>query len=65
LQEVIAKRKPELQSLKLEPSLIEELCDIVMDEFCETGLKDDDEPNNRGLKLEDLVDELRRFSREQ
>jgi len=29
---------------------------VIADEFIETGLQEDDEPNARGLALEDLID---------
>ncbi len=31
---------------------------LVLDEFCDTGLKAGDEPNARGLDLEDLIDAI-------
>jgi hypothetical protein len=65
LKEVTAKRRPELlQSLSSLPevSLSETISDILremlLDEFMETGRKPDDEPNARGLEIEDLIDKL-------
>ena len=40
--------------------LVDKLCGLVLDDFCATGLRGDDEPNSRGLQLEALIDELRR-----
>ncbi len=65
LVEVISKRQPELQPLKIQPELIDKLCDIVTDEFCKTGLGEDDEPNSRGLDLEDLIDALQEAKRKE
>jgi hypothetical protein len=36
----------------------DKLRQLVLDEFCDTGLKVDDEPNARGLDLEDLIDAM-------
>ncbi len=36
----------------------EALRDVVIAEFCEFGLGADDEPNEYGLLLEDLIDQL-------
>lgn len=36
----------------------QELMDAVSDEFACSGLKPDDEPNERGLALENLLDRL-------
>ena len=40
---------------------MDELCDMLLDEFTESGLKDDDEPNERGLAIEELVDLFNSF----
>jgi len=37
------------------------LRDIVGTEFCERGLQPDDEPNEYGLELEALIDEIGRL----
>ncbi|AQT67801.1 hypothetical protein STSP2_00951 [Anaerohalosphaera lusitana] len=34
---------------------IKHAVDIVLGEFCETGLREDDEPNRRGERLDDLM----------
>jgi hypothetical protein len=67
LSEVIKKRCPHLTSLLDSPRHIEltdsqrdELQEAVGDEFLETGLEENDEPNKRGLLLEDLIGRLRR-----
>ena len=66
LEEVLKKHQAGLLSLiredTISPEKIEELCDIIMDEFCENGLKPNDEPNQRGLELENLVDALRELA---
>lgn len=65
LTEVIEKRRPDL--LKLMPPYREidltederdEIIDAVTDEFTSTGLKEDDEPNERGIRLDDLIGSL-------
>lgn len=65
LSEVIWKRHPELigvlsslQDGQLTEEQREELRQALTDEFTETGLRDDDEPNARGLLLEELIDRL-------
>lgn len=30
----------------------------LSDEFCEKGLKEDDEPNQIGIQIEELIDEI-------
>ncbi|MFY9571693.1 MAG: hypothetical protein WAV20_09875, partial [Blastocatellia bacterium] len=67
LREAVSKRRPHLAGLlasledvELTDSQRDELWDAVADEFSETGLKEDDEPNERGLMLEDLIGRLRR-----
>lgn len=66
MTEVIRKRRPDLlgllvapQDTKLSDSQIDELREAVADEFCETGLTEDDEPNESGLSLEDIIGRLR------
>jgi len=65
LTEVLEKRRPDL--LKLIPPYGEidlteferdEIIDAVTDEFTSTGLKEDDEPNQRGILLDDLIGAL-------
>ncbi len=46
--------------LYCKPSDREEICQVLLDEFCNKGLKADDEPNSLGLELEDLIDSIRR-----
>lgn len=66
LREAVKKRNPRLLNLVEELDDIDltnverdELRDVVADEFMETGLQDDDQPNRRGLLLEDLIGKLR------
>ena len=33
-----------------------EIANILTDEFCATGINDDYEPNDRGLRVEELID---------
>ena len=65
LTEVIEKRRPDM--LRLIPPYREidltdferdEIIDAVADEFTATGLKADDEPNARGIRLDDLIGSL-------
>lgn len=66
LAEVVKKRRPNMANLltsevmKVSDLELDELFDIVGDEFCETGLGENDEPNARGLLLEDLIGLLRK-----
>lgn len=65
LTEVLERRRPDL--LKLIPPYREmdltdlqrdEIIDAVTDEFTATGLKEDGEPNHRGIRLDDLIGAL-------
>jgi hypothetical protein len=63
LRDVLQKRAPELLPLMREGSEIvilehqkRYIQDLVGDELSETGLRDDSEPNERGLALEKLID---------
>lgn len=47
-----------LQDVQLTEYQRDELRQAVTDEFSETGLRKDDEPNERGLLLEELIDRL-------
>jgi hypothetical protein len=64
LSEVLWKRDPSMigivafQSAVLTNDQREELRQILTDELIDTGLGDDDEPNERGLLLEELIDKL-------
>lgn len=65
LSEVLWKRDPSmigvvasLQEVQLSEDQREELRQAITDELMETGLRDDDEPNERGLMLEELIDRL-------
>lgn len=68
LREVIAKRAPELMSLlhgrqnvRLLGSQRVRIQSIVGDDLIETGFRDDDAPNDRGLALERIIDVLSPF----
>jgi hypothetical protein len=61
LREVLQKNSPEMLSVFDAPALLTdeqriEICRILTDEFCLTGLGEDSEPNQRGMLLEDLID---------
>ena len=65
LSEIVWKRDPSmigavasLQDIQLTDDQREDLRQAVTDELIETGLRDDDEPNERGLLLEELIDRL-------
>lgn len=65
LSEVLRKRNPSMigivasfQNVALTDDQREELRQAVTDELIETGLRDNDEPNERGLMLEELIDRL-------
>ena len=65
LTEVISERRPELLPLlgqlgtvPLTDEQRENLREAIGIEFCETGLREDSEPNERGLALESLIDLL-------
>jgi hypothetical protein len=58
LTEVIEKRRPDLlrklppyREIDLTEDERDEIIDAVADEFTATGLKEDDEPNERGIRL--------------
>jgi len=63
LREVLEKRAPELLHILRERSQVvlredqkREIQELIGDEFAETGLREDHEPNARGLDLEKLID---------
>lgn len=65
LHEVISKCSPESLAIldhigesPLTSEQREELREIIWMEFCNTGLREDSEPNERGLVLEGLIDML-------
>lgn len=45
---------------ELTPAEREIIVDWLSDEFCEKGLRRDDEPNAYGIALDDLIDSIRR-----
>lgn len=64
LYQVLARRSPTLlesmEDISRPPrELVNKICELTTDELCATGLRDDDEPNETGLRLEALIDELR------
>jgi hypothetical protein len=63
LREVMAKYRPEMVSrllptgeLSLAPEQREPLRNSLASELCENGLLPNDEPNERGYALEELID---------
>ena len=63
LREVLAKHQPEMLprlspagELSIAPEQREPLRDSMASELCETGLRPDDEPNERGYAIEELID---------
>lgn len=59
LVEIAAKHRfplPEGGVKFLVPGDREQLIDVLLQEFTETGLGFDDEPNNRGIEIEELID---------
>ena len=62
LREVVAKHRPELLPLAdkvgveiLTEEQLEMLSEVVLQEFLEVGLQEDDEPNPRGIMLDDVM----------
>ncbi len=49
-----------LQSSELTPVQREQIAHLITLEFAGSGLRSDDEPNERGLRLESLLDEINR-----
>jgi hypothetical protein len=45
-------------AIKLTGNQRDELRQLITDELCATGLRDDYEPNQRGLLLEELIDRV-------
>lgn len=63
LRDIINRRNPALvgAAKKIELGILTEeerklLIDILTEELCSTGLGEDDEPNGRGLVIEDIID---------
>lgn len=48
-------------ALKRDLRLIDEYLDVVTDTFSADGLQEDDEPNEYGLVLEEIIDYLLKF----
>ncbi|MCB0367597.1 MAG: hypothetical protein H6624_09565 [Bdellovibrionaceae bacterium] len=66
IRDIYQKRKPanfhEIEGAssigELPRQLRLEIMDMLNDEFCETGLGENDEPNEYGLSIEAAIDEL-------
>lgn len=61
LDEILLRRCPNVgfvPDTQLSESQREELRQAVTDELIETGLQENDEPNQSGLLLEELIDRL-------
>lgn len=63
LHEVLSIRNADLLPLlehlnQISDEQRERLREVIADELMETGLDHDDEPNQRGLLLEDIIDTL-------
>ena len=52
------------EQFDLSDSIRRELIDAISTEFVETGLGDNNEPNERGIRLEELLDALNRFEKQ-
>lgn len=69
LEEIVRSRRPDMLGLldPLTKNLISEqqrddLCQVATDEFCASGIREDGEPNQRGLCIENLINHLLRLS---
>ena len=67
LSEVIKQHCPQYENIidndaiKIQNNqIIDDLCNAISAELCDTGLDKNDEPNSRGLMLEDLLDTINR-----
>lgn len=62
LYDIAQKHKPSLLDKILLPistltdSEIDDIILLLSDELCQTGLMPNDEPNNRGLEIESIID---------
>jgi len=54
----LIKEMDKLDTGELESEIVNEMRSAITDEFVQNGLKKDDEPNEYGLELEDLIDKL-------
>jgi hypothetical protein len=62
LRRIIQRRRPLLLSIvdslgeiPLTEEACEEIGDALVEELCEAGLRDDDEPNEYGRRVDDLI----------
>lgn len=65
LRQIVVRRRPALASLvdhlgerPLSQDEREEIREVLLEELLETGLLDDDEPNARGIEIDDLIGKL-------
>lgn len=66
LREIISERRPDLiQAINASGPLSDEerdsLRQALTDELVASGLREDDEPNERGLQIEELIDRVGRL----
>lgn len=68
LQQAVARHKPEFDQRAATIGIVplsdeerETLREALTSEFLATGLEGNDEPNVRGIELEDLIDDLGRY----
>ena len=65
LREVLHRRAPELDieqtddQFQLSQEQRQQVCELLGQELCASGLRDNDEPNARGLLIERLIDKLK------
>lgn len=64
LREILERRRPELLIVldadEISLDAMDELCDLLVDEFSDFGLEESDKPNVHGLEVEHLIDLVRR-----
>ncbi len=68
VEEIVRSRCPDMLSLldprsknQISEQQREDFCQVATDEFCVSGIREDGEPNQRGLSLEKLIDHLLRL----
>ncbi|KNF08177.1 hypothetical protein CLPU_9c00730 [Gottschalkia purinilytica] len=67
LRECLRSNRPDLlwvlddeKTIEVDEELGNDLRNVINDEFVKVGLNDNDEPNELGIKLEDLIDKIGR-----
>lgn len=64
LHAILSRRRPALLATldadTVTSEVVDELCDVLIDELSEVGLDSNDEPNSQGLEIENLIDLIRR-----